>query len=64
MTPLTDVLVAVVELIGPVLDGKKVDVMVLPMELVVVITLDAGRIGPPGVEEGRKALIFDSRAAI
>jgi hypothetical protein len=64
ITPLTDVLVMVVELIGLVLDGEIVDVMVLPAELVVVMTPDAESRGPPGVEEARKALIFDSRAAI
>lgn len=59
-----EVLVTVVEPTESVFDGKTADVMVLPTELGVVMTLDAGIITPPGVEEARRALILDSRAAI
>jgi len=61
-TPLIEVLVIVVELLGPVSDGERNVVMVLPAELVVVTAVAVERTGPPG--EARKALIFDSRAAI
>lgn len=64
ITPLVNVLMAVVGLPGLALADDNVVVMVLPIEFVVIMTVVTGIKGPPGAVVARKALMSDSRAAI